>query len=170
MTRGQAEAQDFVVATSAPHVGHSEESSPPCKVVKQAAEPQGSPGAVGPCIYPCGLPCTPLGTVSEGVVTGLPGSPSDPALALRLLVCSAPFFGKLSYLTFPRVTTKGKFQDSPQSLALTDQDSCVLVSRVKGALTLPICDLVLQDGQQEGILEFLEGGRGWEPRMPGSHV
>lgn len=77
---------------------------------------------------------------------------------------------KLSYLTFPRVARKGKFQDGLESPTLTDQDSCVLVNRVKGALALPIHDLVYQDGQQEGILQSLEGGRGWEPRMPGSHI
>lgn len=88
----------------------------------------------------------------------------------RLLVCSVPFCGNLSSLSLPRVARKGKFLDGLECPTLTNQDSCVLVSRVKGALALPIHDLVYQDGQQEGILEFLEEGRGWEPRMPGSHV
>lgn len=41
---------------------------------------------------------------------------------------------------------------------------------VKGALAFPLHDLVLQDGQQVGILEFLEGGSGWGARTPESHV
>ena len=101
-------------------------------------------------------------------MAGLPGSPSDPVPG-RLLLCSVPSLGKLSYLAFPRVARKGKF-DGLGSRTLTDQDSCVLVNRIEGALALPVHDLACQDGQQEGILEFLEGGRGWEPRMPGSHV
>lgn len=53
---------------------------------------------------------------------------------------------------------------------LTYQNGRVLVGRVKGTLAFPLYHLVLQDGQQVGILEFLKGGRGWGPRTPGSHL
>lgn len=46
---------------------------------------------------------------------------------------------------------------------LTCQDSRVLMGRVKRALAFPLHNLVLGDGQQVGISEFLKGGRGWGP-------
>lgn len=69
-----------------------------------------------------------------------------------------------------RVTWESGCWDGPRNLILTCQDSCVFMGGVKGALAFSLHNLVLQDGQQVGILEFLEGGRGWGARTPESHV
>ena len=46
----------------------------------------------------------------------------------------------------------------------------MLVGGVEGALAFPLYNLVLRDGQQVGILAFLERGSGWGARTPESHV
>lgn len=46
-------------------------------------------------------------------------------------------------------------RDGPGNLILTYQDSRVLMGGIKGALAFPLHNLVLGDGQQVGILEFL---------------
>lgn len=89
-----------------------------------------------------------------------PGSPS---------LCPLPF-RKLSDSICHRGTWESRRWDGPGNLILTYQDSRVLMGRIKRALPFPLHNPVLRDGQQIGILEFLEGGGGWETRTPESHI
>lgn len=100
-------------------------------------------------------------------------------LILPLILCSeAPGFSSLCPLLFRklsdsichRVTRESSCWDGPGNLILTCQDSRVLMGGVEGALAFPLYNLVLRDGQQVGILEFLERGSGWGARTPESHV
>lgn len=81
----------------------------------------------------------------------MPDSPSD-------LMSEAPGFPCLCQIPCHRVTWESRCWDGPGNVILTYQDSCVLVGGVKGALAFPLHNLVLRDGQQVGISEFL-GGR-----------
>lgn len=78
-----------------------------------------------------------------------PKAPGFPSL------CSPPF-RKWSDFLVPR-------KADAANLSLTCQDRRVLMGGVEGALAFPLHDLVLGDGHQVGILEFLKGGRGWGP-------
>ena len=56
------------------------------------------------------------------------------------------------------MTGESSRRDGPGDPTLTCHDSRVLVGGVEGALAFPLHDPVLRDGQQFGVLEFLEGG------------
>lgn len=85
---------------------------------------------------------------------GVPDLPPTSALRLQLPLPHPVLQGALSDVTWGSGRWAG-----PGAPILTYQDSRVLVGGVEGALAFPLCHLVLRDGQQVGILEFLEWGR-----------